>query len=872
MAETAEDQLTVRLAASLGQLEQTMRRGLGITKTSTDGMQASADRMRQNMQRNANAAAQAMTEAQQRIGRATGAISDSFRPAAASASAFEEALSMRDAVSRLQASMDPLHAATMRYQSAVTLVETAVERGTIKQTHANMVLRLAKAQYDATTASIRAMGAAQVGAAGGMTRMLNISGQGRFVLQNTAAQFADIAVQAEMGTSWVRILSQQVPQILGGFGALGGVLGVVAPLLGVVAGVGLPVAAMLYAIGGDAEETAEKVKTFVEKLELATAALNRARDAAQLVAAGGLDQLRERYGQVTVAVVELAQALAEIERRAALTSISTALNDTTFVDGLRQQIDGIFGVVGSAVTGAFSGEVEAMRQGIRDLESEINSLTAADQIVPVSMLQNLALMREELAAAEGRMADLGTLASQIRFDPALLGDIAQLQTDLTAAVQAGDMSAIAESAKQLREALEATGQEIDQNVLDNLTRVENVARQAVAVLEQGQDAAHGMGNALGGAAGQAAQLVDNLREAASTLAAITGAVASLGISNIGDRARVAALEAGQSQIRANGAARLAEERARLGPALGSSEGIVRAAAQQELQAFTDALNEQIALAERIDSLTDTGRGGGGRGSRSRDNRALGVAELEGLQQRINLLGRTDAEVARLEARYRLLNEARQRGLDLDATQAGSSETVRQQIERQVEAIGRLTEQYQQAEERARFFEDIQGDVKDGILDAIVSGEDLAGTLENVARAFARAALEAALFGSGPLAGIFGGGGGKSGGGGIMSALRGLLSFDGGGDTGNAPRSGGLDGKGGFLAIMHPRERVTDLTRADSGGGGGRIELLVRAAEGVTVEQVGQIAAGVSLRMVQGGLAQQRGALPQQVRDMDNRGV
>ncbi|MEP2955517.1 MAG: hypothetical protein ABJN39_09265 [Sulfitobacter sp.] len=43
----------------------------------------------------------------------------------------------------------------------------------------------------------------------------------------------------------------------------------------------------------------------------------------------------------------------------------------------------------------------------------------------------------------------------------------------------------------------------------------------------------------------------------------------------------------------------------------------------------------------------------------------------------------------------------------------------------------------------------------------------------------------------------------------------LASFDGGGYTGNGPRSGGLDGKGGFMAMMHPREVVTDTTK---GGG------------------------------------------------------
>ncbi|WP_189468109.1 hypothetical protein [Litchfieldella qijiaojingensis] len=45
------------------------------------------------------------------------------------------------------------------------------------------------------------------------------------------------------------------------------------------------------------------------------------------------------------------------------------------------------------------------------------------------------------------------------------------------------------------------------------------------------------------------------------------------------------------------------------------------------------------------------------------------------------------------------------------------------------------------------------------------------------------------------------------------------SFDGGGDTGSGPRSGGLDGKGGFLAMLHPRETVIDHTKPSSGRSG-----------------------------------------------------
>jgi hypothetical protein len=49
-------------------------------------------------------------------------------------------------------------------------------------------------------------------------------------------------------------------------------------------------------------------------------------------------------------------------------------------------------------------------------------------------------------------------------------------------------------------------------------------------------------------------------------------------------------------------------------------------------------------------------------------------------------------------------------------------------------------------------------------------------------------------------------------------VNGILTYAGGGYTGNAPRSGGLDGKGGFMAMLHPRETVIDHTRAGGGRG------------------------------------------------------
>lgn len=43
------------------------------------------------------------------------------------------------------------------------------------------------------------------------------------------------------------------------------------------------------------------------------------------------------------------------------------------------------------------------------------------------------------------------------------------------------------------------------------------------------------------------------------------------------------------------------------------------------------------------------------------------------------------------------------------------------------------------------------------------------------------------------------------------------SFDGGGFTGGGSRSGGMDGKGGFPAILHPNETVIDHTKGQGGG-------------------------------------------------------
>jgi hypothetical protein len=67
-------------------------------------------------------------------------------------------------------------------------------------------------------------------------------------------------------------------------------------------------------------------------------------------------------------------------------------------------------------------------------------------------------------------------------------------------------------------------------------------------------------------------------------------------------------------------------------------------------------------------------------------------------------------------------------------------------------------------------------------------------------------------------------GAASGGAEALDAMTSMWSYAGGGYTGNGSRAGGLDGQGGFLAMMHPQESVIDHT---VGGGNAAPNVVVQ---------------------------------------------
>lgn len=211
-------------------------------------------------------------------------------------------------------------------------------------------------------------------------------------------------------------------------------------------------------------------------------------------------------------------------------------------------------------------------------------------------------------------------------------------------------------------------------------------------------------------------------------------------------------------------------------------------------------------------------GGGGKGRVGREERPFFEnieKDLLNLERQMQLIGKTSEEVATMQTRWELLDEAKKRGIPVN-------ETLNAQIDAQAAQVGRLTGELERAEISQQQFDQAIDGVADAMAGALVAGESLREGLAQVFKQIASDIINSGIRNA--LSSVLSPQGGGGGFGGFMSGLfgggkGGLFSFAGGGFTGNGARSGGLDGEGGFPAILHPRETVIDHTRGQRAGGG-----------------------------------------------------
>ena len=173
----------------------------------------------------------------------------------------------------------------------------------------------------------------------------SMAGRNTFIFQNTANQLGDIAVQGSMGANMFRVLGMQLPQIAGGFALLGGAIGVVAPILGVIAAIGFPILALkgFGKSAGEASEELNKVADAINDLKgldkiinnSITLPINKATDATQRL----IDRLRrQKFEVVRGGVLDgLAPALEPFKKQ--VQDVTSEINLLNFTIGRMEGIE-----------------------------------------------------------------------------------------------------------------------------------------------------------------------------------------------------------------------------------------------------------------------------------------------------------------------------------------------------------------------------------------------------------------------------------------------------------------------------------------------------------------------------------------------------
>lgn len=226
----------------------------------------------------------------------------------------------------------------------------------------------------------------------------------------------------------------------------------------------------------------------------------------------------------------------------------------------------------------------------------------------------------------------------------------------------------------------------------------------------------------------------------------------------------------------------------------------------------------------------SGGGGGGQSESLRKHNEL-------LREAAQIFDKTRTAAEEYAAELEDLNELRDLGYLSEETHA--------------RAVRMLGEEFNKASSEA---ESLRGAAASTFAEIVTDAESasdaISGLLSNFANIFANAAF------GGLLKSV-----------GLFDAFGSLLSFDGGGHTGTGARSGGVDGKGGFPAILHPNETVIDHTKGQRARGQSEVNVTVSVNnDGELQAYVERVSGEVSARTTRQGLQQyDRTVLPKSVR-------
>ena len=309
---------------------------------------------------------------------------------------------------KLGRSLDGLDKATRDYQASLANVNKAQQRGIITDKAAAAAIKEAERAYEEAAKAAARYSGAQVTARRGAVQMagaLNEVGRSsRFnssQLQNIGFQVGDFATQVGAGTSATQALGQQLPQLLGGFGALGAVMGA-------VAAIGIPLAAALLSTGEESQTLEERLDALAEAMDGVNSAQDRFLTSAR--------DLREEFGAQADAAREVLAVQREIANIEALMALNDVIGD----------VANSFGKLEGTVS-RYSFQVDNIEETTRDLAERF------DLTVVQAML--LAEALREVGRAEGPEAQVIALRAAREQIELAAGGLANMDDETRAVYQ-----------------------------------------------------------------------------------------------------------------------------------------------------------------------------------------------------------------------------------------------------------------------------------------------------------------------------------------------------------------------------------------------------------------------------------------------------
>lgn len=622
-------------------------------------------------------------------------------------------------------------------------------------------------------------------------------------IQNASYQIGDFAVQIASGQAASMALAQQLPQLLGGFGMLGAVMGAVVAVS----------AALAPVFMGAAKDAA----LFEDQLENLRDAVS---DYTASVQAAGqpTSDLIEKYGRVAAEAQRALDLMREVDYRKALES----------AQGMATDLANMFG---------------GLSHSLSDHSGSMTQFQRAVQYIQ----RDLGLAQGEAVKFANALAEIGRAKTPQEYVSAL------------------------DNALSTMEQITVSG--ADQQAMYN---------QIVAAIGEAQVEMTGIVGATDQASGATWGWVDAMASVRSELGAIASAIASMGggaIANAAKFTELTALKQGRTiaeaarerqsmQMEAEFSAREAGAGSWVERALLKGE---RAIAERGLSLDAE-LDDARSTARERDRASSRKGGGGGRkrGGAGRSERAdpyersvidiMGqtqafMAQADAMAKVITAGGNWERALAVIEEEQKLLNAAQKAGTELSE---GQKLEIRSMAEAYVDAEDTL--------ERMREATDRGQDAMRGLFGSMLEGTDAATAalidlLAQIAQVQFASGMMGLLggtsWGGGLMRGVGGlltGGAGFGGVDALSGALQGLglgavPNFDGGGHTGNGARTGGLDGKGGYLALVHPQETITDHTKGQGGAMSVHVTVGMDESGNLQVRKIAQQEASSAARSV-----------------------